>query len=284
MTSAPLRLSVVGHPIGHSLSPRMHGAALEALGVRGTYEARDVLAHELPAVFDALRGGGLDGVNVTLPYKVVAARACDRLEEDARETGAVNTLVREERGLVGANTDVEGLLRALSPHAQELRGRRVVILGAGGAARAALVAARRLLASEVIVAARDRAKGLALHDRAVSLGERAALTRAFEGAALLVQASSATLGEGADAFARSLPLEALGGDALVMDLVYRPRRTSVLRAAEARGLRTLDGVELLVRQGAAALARWLGRDAESMPIDAMRDAVVRALLADDARP
>lgn len=266
----------------------MHTRALEVLGVAGSYVALDVAASALADTIARVRGGALEGLNVTIPHKVAALGLLDTIGADAAETGAVNTIVREGSRLVGENTDVEGLSRALDAHGASPRGRSVVVLGAGGAARAAVSMARRASAREIVVAARDPQRARALvgspsEGRGIALADRDALREALARADLVVQASSATMPGGtttvrdAASFVASLPLEALGRDAVVTDLVYRPRETALLFACRERGLRTLDGVEMLVWQGALALARWLGRPVEEMPVAAMRDAVLEGL-------
>jgi shikimate dehydrogenase len=276
------RFAVIGHPIAHSLSPAMHGAALAALGIEASYEARDVAPDALAEFVTAVREGRFAGANVTIPHKVAVASLCDRLEDDARAIGAVNTLLVEGGAVVGTNTDVAGLFASLAPHASRLAGAEVVILGAGGAARAALAVARRLEASAITIAARDRDKARTLAEadadvRAIALGDHGALVRAFSSTRLVIQASSATMGPGAASFVSMLPIDALPLEAVVTDLVYRPQRTALLAAVELRGLTTVDGTEMLVRQGAAALARWLDRPLARMPIEAMRAAVLAAL-------
>lgn len=276
------RFAVIGHPIAHSLSPAMHGAAIASLGLEASYEARDVAPDALAEFVTALREGRFAGANVTIPHKVAIASLCDRLEDDARTIGAVNTLLVEGGAIVGTNTDVAGLFASLGPHTERIARGDVVILGAGGAARAALAVARRLDARAITVAARDRDKAAVLVDgdptaRTLALRDRSALAQAMSSAALVIQASSATMGPDAARFVEALPLEALPSTAVVTDLVYRPRRTALLAAAEARGLVAIDGTEMLVRQGAAALARWLDRPLAQMPIEVMRAAVSAAL-------
>jgi shikimate dehydrogenase len=280
-----LRLAVLGHPIAHSLSPRMHQAALEALGIEGCYEALDVRPDALSSAIARLRDGALDGANVTIPHKTAVVALLDGLEPDARAALAVNTIVREGPRLLGANTDVGGLSLSLAEGGVSLAGLAVVVLGAGGAARAAVLAALRGRARSVLVAARSLAKAQSLAAElgatgAISLAEHEAVRASFTGAALVVQASSATMGDGeaARTFVEGLPLEALSRDAAVTDLVYRPRETALLRAAGARGLRTIDGVGMLVHQGALSLARWTGRPIEEMPVAVMRRAVLEGSL------
>ncbi|MBX7196564.1 MAG: shikimate dehydrogenase [Sandaracinaceae bacterium] len=276
------RFVVIGHPIAHSLSPVMHGAAIAALGLDATYEARDVVPHELPSFVGELRDGALAGANVTIPHKVAIVSLCDRVDADARAVGAVNTLSVEGSRVVGTNTDVVGLFTSLAAHHDALAGRHAVILGAGGAARASVAVCERLGCASITIAARDRDKALPLADGrpslcAISLLDREPLAEALARAALVIQASSATMGLEADAFVAALPLEALAAHTVVTELVYRPRRTALLAACEARGLITIDGTEMLVQQGAAALARWLGRSLDELPIEAMRVALHHAL-------
>lgn len=270
------RLGVIGHPIAHSLSPVMHRAALDALG-RGdvSYDAVDVAPSTLGSALARLAADGYVGLNVTLPHKTAVMGSLASIDETARAIGAVNTLVREGDAWHGTNTDAVGLARSLAESGVVVEGARAVVLGAGGAARAAVVALAP--AAEVIVAARRRASAAslsALHPRtrATALDDPEAL----EGATLVIQATSATLGGGADAeaFAASLPLSRLARGATVVDLVYRPRQTAVLARAAALGLGTVDGVGMLVHQGAESLARWLGVEAPVVP---MRAAVLGAL-------
>jgi shikimate dehydrogenase len=265
------RLWVIGQPIAHSLSPIMHGAALAALGGAVQYARREVAPAALAAFLDEVRGDASTlGFNVTLPHKVAIAPLLDRLEASAVQVGAVNTVVRQDGALVGLNTDAEGLARSLRE--VDVTPRRALVIGAGGAARAALVA---LEGAERRIAARDPEQARAL---VRSLGIDAAV-QPLDGndpdLDLLVQASSATLDpEQGAALAARLPLARLPRDAAVVDLVYRPRRTAVLAAAEALGLRTVDGTGMLVHQGALALERWLGVRA---PLDVMRAALAGAL-------
>jgi shikimate dehydrogenase len=256
----------------------MHGAAIAALGLDATYDARNLEPHELPTIVAELRDGRWRGLNVTLPHKVAVLSLCDRVDADARVIGAVNTLSVEGGSVIGTNTDVLGLYASIAPYELVLRGGHVVILGAGGAARAAVAVARRLDASSITIAARNVDKAaLDPFVSAVSFADRASLVAAFAGASLVVQATSATMGPGADAFVDALPLEALAPRTIVTDLVYRPRRTRLLDACEARDLVTIDGTEMLVQQGAASLSRWLGHAIDTSTIGLMRRAVLDAL-------
>lgn len=268
-----LAFAVLGWPVAHSRSPRMHQAAFHALGLEASYVPLPVPPGALADAMEEVRAN-LDGANVTVPHKSAVMPFLDEVEPVARAIGAVNTLVRAGDRWVGTNTDAAGLLRALQEAQAPVRDARAVVLGAGGAARAAVYALLEA-GAEVTVAARrlEAARALtdALGGRPLPLGR---VEQAFRGADLVVQATSATLGDEAQAFADALPLAALPDHATVMDLVYTPRETTVLRAAQARGLRTVDGTGMLVHQGALAFTRWTGRPA---PVEAMRAALLRSL-------
>jgi len=270
-----MKLAVVGHPIGHSLSPAMHRAALDALGRPDvSYEAIDVTPDDLAGALVRLRDAGFVGLNVTLPHKSSVIAHLVSIDDAARAIGAVNTLSLDAKGWVGTNTDVIGLARSLAESRVEIDGARVVVLGAGGAARASVVALAP--AREVVVVARRREAATsvaALHPHGrVSTFD--ALEEPFASTDLVIQASSATLGADADVFVRALPLASLASRAVVVDLVYRPRETVLLAAARAHGLKVVDGVGMLVHQGAASLERWIGR---APSVEVMRAAVERAL-------
>lgn len=279
------RFAILGHPVAHSLSPAMHAAAFRALGLDATYEARDVAPGALSDALRALLAEGFRGANITIPHKETVLALLDDVEPVARAIGAVNTLILEGTHLRGTNTDARGLARALEEASVGLAGTRAVVLGTGGAARAAVFAMIEAHAAHVTVLGRSAAKAQALvrsmttHAANTTLGfgtlEESAVT-AFENADLVVQATSATLERSGEAvvFACSLPFDALPETAVVTDVVYRPRRTTVLAAAEARGLRTVDGLGMLLHQGAEAFERWTGKKA---PLSTMRDALESAL-------
>lgn len=282
-----MRLSVIGWPIQHSLSPVMHGAALERLSEAEPsfsswrYEREAVAPADLAAFVTGARGDpDRVGFNVTIPHKVAIAPLLDRLTASAERTGAVNTVRRQGEALVGDNTDAEGLMRALDEAGVRLTG-TAVVLGAGGAARAATVG---LLdrGVQVHVAARD----IGAAQTVASLGADRATWSALTAEALLavspslvVQATSASMDEAAGrALAELVPLERWrrdDGSLVVVDLVYRPRITPLLARAASLDLAVVDGVGMLVHQGALALGAWTGR---RIDVAAMRAAVIAALV------
>lgn len=273
-------LAVLGHPIAHSLSPTMHRAALAELEADFEYLAFDIAPDDLGPAVDGLRAIGARGFNVTLPYKEAMMPLVNRLEDDAKAIGAVNTVIRDGRHWVGTNTDAAGLVRSLEEASVTLHGARVMILGAGGAARAAVVGIRQA-GAEIVVAARqtEKARSLASElgaERGIGL-DGSELASILSRCDLLVQATSATLHTASAAeFVRQIPIRVMPRDGAVVDLVYRPRKTALLEAAEAEGIRTVDGLGMLVHQGALALERWIGRPA---PVATMRRALETALRA-----
>jgi shikimate dehydrogenase len=274
-----IRLGIFGWPVAHSKSPQMHESAARALGIALRYERFEVPPDDLAEAVRREHEAAIDGYNLTVPHKEAVMELIDEIAPEARTIGAVNTVARVEGRYVGHNTDAPGLVRALQEAGVQIGNARVVVLGAGGAARAAVVGLSTAGAGEIAVLSRRPERGEALTQ---SLGaelacelEAAPLSEAswyFETATLLVQATSATLesNPGAMQFAASLPIDALPADAVVIDLVYDPLKTSVLARAEERGLAIVDGLGMLLHQGAIAFEMWTGFEP---PLDVMRSAL-----------
>ena len=257
---------VLGFPVGHSRSPAMMNAAFAELGLDWRYLALPVPPERFEETVRALPASGYRAANVTIPHKLAALEVADELSDAARAIGAVNTLtLDEERGIAGDNTDAAGLLDALGepPPATAL------VLGAGGAARAAIWALAEA-GAKVTVWNRTPARAKAL---AAELGVEAAERPGP--AELLVNATS--VGLRPDDSLAGLPLV----DArVVVELVYGDAPTPLARWAEERGARLVDGLEVLVRQGARSLALWTGREA---PVDVMRRALVQGASSTSAQ-
>lgn len=239
----------------HSRSPAMQRAALQAAGLEGTYEARRVDADGVRAAVDELRSGALDGANVTMPHKLVAAGAVDALDATATATGAVNTMFRESGRVVGANTDVAGIATLLATWDD---GVGVIVLGAGGAARAALAAARGRPRK---VMARDRDAAAAL---AAEMGADGAPAWGASAADWIV-INATPLGMAGEEL--GVPLQGIAG---LVDLAYGPAETPAVAVARRSGIRHHDGLDALVAQGAESFRLWTG---ESPDIAAMAKAV-----------
>jgi shikimate dehydrogenase len=256
-----IRAGVIGRPIVHSLSPLIHGAWIEAAGLDAEYGRYTPDEGEsFAACVARLRAAGLKGLNVTLPFKEEALALADEASEIAQASGAANLLTFEAGRVRADNTDGIGLMAALAEQAPDLdiAGRPVVLLGAGGAARGALAALVGAGAEEIRVLNRtlERAEALAERDArayALPLGWAA---QAFGGAGLVVNATAAGL-SGAPEL--DLPLHALPSDAVVMDMVYKPLETGLLRAARARGLVGVDGLAMLIGQAVPSFEAFFGR-------------------------
>ncbi len=283
---------VLGDPVRHSLSPAMHNAALAELGLDWVYLALPAPADQLAVVLRGLEAVDCRGLNVTLPHKQAVAGLCHSLSPLAERVGAVNTLVRRPQGgWLGENTDVEGFLAPLLSTEQNWQGRRAVVLGCGGSARAVVAALVELGCSSIAIAGRSANRLGALLTtcqswapqlRALEWVENCrALAEALALADLVVNTTpiGMTAAGNPDA-AHQCPLspgelEALRAGATVYDLIYTPRPTALLLAATSRGCRGLDGLEMLVQQGAASLRRWSGL--KQVPVAAMRTAALAQL-------
>ncbi len=258
------RLAVLGHPVGHSRSPAMHNAALAELGLAGewSYEAIDLAPDEFEPRARAMAAEGFVGANVTVPHKGAALSLADSLSERAREIGAANTLSFADGEIHADNTDARGLLDALP---EPPAGSRALVLGAGGAARAVVWALVRE-GAEVGVWNRT---GLRAQHLCGELGGAPAPAPEQDAYDLIVNTTAAGM-RGEDPFAE-LPLEPdlFNAGQTVVDLVYGERPSGLLAAAEAGGATVVDGIEVLVRQGALSLQIWTGC---KPPLEIMRAA------------
>ncbi len=259
------RLGVLGWPVAHSRSPAMHNAALAELGLRDwRYQALPVPPELFAQTVRALGDSGFVGANVTIPHKQAALALADTASEAAKAIGAANTLTFAADGTIAAeNTDAPGLIAAIG---EPPAGKRALVLGAGGSARAAVWALREAGAAEVLVCNRTHERAAAL---ARDLGARAVAEP--QTAELLVNCTAVGLDPAAGEELAQLGLTPalLGGFETVVDLVYREGSTALLEAARAQGARTIDGLEILVAQGALSFELWTGREA---PLQAMHEA------------
>ncbi len=282
-------LSIIGYPLGHSISPAFQQAALDYYGLDVEYEVWETSPLQFGAAIGELRYPRNIGANVTIPYKEEVMNFLDEIDEMAAEIGAVNTIVKEESTLRGHNTDAAGFLRALREDGQfDPAGKNATILGAGGASRAVCHA---LISSGVssltlVNRSKDRADDLAeaLRDTVTARGWQARIevaswgmqetTSALEDSALLVNCTSMGMKHGGQEKLSPLKADRIPARLLVYDLVYNPALTPLLKAAVAAGARILGGLPMLVYQGAAAFQLWTGKEA---PVDAMLDAAREAL-------
>lgn len=272
------RVVLIGHPVAHSLSGAMQQAAFDSLGIDATYELWDRAPIALADAITELKGDDFLGANVTIPHKERVVPMVDRLTEEAQATGAVNTITREGRRLVGHNTDVPGFKVALDLLVgRQKMPRMAVVLGAGGGARAVVYGLIREGFQRVIVFNRHlhRAEGLVKHfGRSASHMELRAMPWhesiiESELAKTKVLINATSIGLTTDV--SPVPAEVLNAELLVLDLIYA--KTRLLRDAAALGCTVADGEQMLLHQGAAAFTLWTGQGA---PLDLMQAKLAEA--------
>ncbi len=267
ITARTALCGIILHPAGHTRSPAMHNAAYAALGIDAAYFAFDVPPSDLPEAIAGVRALQVRQLAVSIPHKVDIMPLLDEIDDTARRIGAVNTVTRCDDRLVGSNTDWLGAVQALERETK-LPGKRAVVLGAGGAARAVVYGLHER-GAEVVLLNRTASRAEAL---ARELGARAAGSLTDLSATphdVLVNTTSVGLRSDES----PVLAEAIDADAVVMDAVYDPTETALLRDAAARGARTVSGKWMLVYQAAQQFELWTGHPA---PIEVMAEAFDRA--------
>lgn len=282
-------VGVIGDPVAHTRSPVMHNAAFAALGMDWVYVPFRVRSVDLRDAIRGFRAIGVRGVNATIPHKEPLVALVDALSPEAEFIGAVNTLVFGRDGSIyGDNTDAKGFLASIEEEKIPLpRNERVVVLGAGGAARAVIAALVGVGVGEIVIANRtlSRAERLAeevtartrVKSWAVPLVDEV-LSSLLRSSALLVNTTSAGM-DGKEPL--TLPADLLYPPLTVYDVIYTPPETPLLKAAAANGCRVLNGVGMLVHQGALTFERWTGI---SPPIEVMREALTASLVMREPGP
>jgi shikimate dehydrogenase len=276
--SIPSKITgLIGHPIGHSLSPLMHNTAFEMLQMDYTYVAFDVLPQYLTEALQGLVALGIAGVNVTVPHKEAVIPLLDDLSSEARAIGAVNTIVNDGGKLSGHNTDLHGFVETVKPFQEVIEGEEMSVIGAGGAARAVLYGLTTHFRPKLIHLLNRSA------DRANSLREFFARSfgfRQIEVVDLYMPSAQKVLAQ-SRLIVNTTPLGMMPGveespirehDALktgqvLVDLVYNPPETKLIRLAKLSGVKTVSGIEMLLHQGARSFELWTNR---KMPLDSVR--------------
>lgn len=265
---------VIGNPVEHSLSPAIHNAAFQKLGLNFVY-----LAFKVEAIGDAIKGlralGSFRGASVTIPHKVSSIPFLDDVEPTARHIGAINTIVAENGKLTGYNTDATGALRALREGAGSLSGKRVVMLGSGGAARAVAfaLAAESGVAGLSLLGVDEKERSALAADLRLktqlsvqdAMLDEAALARELVGAQVLIHCTP--IGMSPKVEATCVPPTLLHSGLAVMDIVYTPRETRLLKDARLAGCVTIPGLEMFLHQAVAQFELWTNQPA---PADVMR--------------
>jgi len=255
-----VRAFVIGHPIAHSRSPKIHGTWLESYAIDGSYEAIDVAPEALPEFFGRLRAGEFAGGNVTIPLKEPVFALCDDVDPLARTIGAVNTLLADRDGVHGFNTDFMGFLGNLDQAAPGWSAGldEVIVLGAGGAARAVLVALRERGVGRIHLLNRSPGKAEALAEAITApivAGPLDTFAALAPNAGLVINTTSAGMHGNPPL---DVPLDRLPPTALVTDIVYVPLETPLLAEARRLGLRTVDGLGMLLHQAVPGFEAWFG--------------------------
>jgi shikimate dehydrogenase len=265
---------VIGNPVGHSLSPAIHNAAFRQLGLNVVY-----LAWHVEAIGDAIKGlralGNFHGASVTIPHKVAAMQFLDHVEPTAKRIGAINTIVAEKGELTGYNTDATGALRALREGGVELKGRRIVVLGSGGAARAiAFALAAESGAEKLTLLGIEESERTTLVEDIRSTAavmvedshlDESALSRVLPDSHVLIHCTPVGMSPKLDR--TCVPASLLHEGLAVMDIVYNPRETQLLKDAKRVGCKTIPGLEMFLNQAVTQFELWTNQPA---PVAVMR--------------
>ncbi|MEW6592719.1 MAG: shikimate dehydrogenase [Candidatus Hadarchaeota archaeon] len=268
---------LIGHPVEKSLSPAAQNAAFNSMNMDAIYVAVDVPESSLADAVGGVRALGIAGFNVTIPHKISVMKYLDELDESAKSAGAVNTVSNRRGRLVGYNTDGEGALRALRQAAGPVKGKQVVLIGAGGAARGIAVSLVKA-GAELVIANRTSEKAKALASTVSELGgevsivpvQKPSLKKTIDCADMLINATS--VGMHPDSGETLVTSGMMHRNLIVMDIVYKPLQTRFLKEARKAGAKTIDGLGMLVQQGALSFEIWTGKRA---PVKVMEAAVRR---------
>ncbi len=279
ITSHTKVVGILGYPINHTLSPQMHNAAFAHLGLDYVYSSFEVKPENLRGAVRGLRALNIAGVNVTVPHKERALEYLDELSENAKKLGAVNTIKLEGEKLCGYNTDSEGFITSLEKEGNtDPEGKKILLLGAGGAAKAVAVSLANQGARKISIANRTKERANALVTMLKHIAPQVEanclplggdeLNKCATEAQLIINATS--VGLKSDAMP-PIDANALHAGQLVYDLIYSPAKTRLLAEAEAKGAKILNGLGMLVYQGALTFEIWTGKKA---PVRVMREAIM----------
>ncbi|VVB51142.1 Shikimate dehydrogenase (NADP(+)) [uncultured archaeon] len=281
-----LHFAVIGYPVEHSLSPAMHNAVFKKLKEDAVYEKVEVAPENLERFIQQIRGGRFSGVNVTIPHKISVMEYLDEISPEARLIGAVNTIKQDKGRLLGYNTDGIGCVEAFNAAGFNPKGKKIVVVGAGGAARAVLFQLLLSGAEKIVLVNRTLHKAQAITEEIEEKRKSLNATGTVEATEYRPDSLKAAI-KNADALVNTTPVgmhprisetpfpaEYFKKGLTVMDVVYNPLKTRFLREAESAGCSTIDGIGMFVMQGAASQKIWLSR---SPPVNVMRDAVMAAL-------
>ena len=282
-------LGIFGYPIAHTLSPAMHNAAFDAVGLPYRYVPFEVHPDRLEGAVKGIIPLGILGVNVTIPHKEAIFPFLDHVSEEAKTVGAVNTVEVAAGRLIGHNTDGRGFLESLRERNVDLSGKRVILLGAGGAARAVAATLAQQPIAEMVIAARTESRGRGLADRLAAISPRlkvslwgndwgSNLPAHSDRPTLLINTTPLGMRQEDPA---PFPIDLIDPGWSVADLIYRPAETPLLAAAKRAGAQAIPGLGMLLHQGALAFEIWTGQKA---PLAVMRQVLQNALSSRDLHP
>lgn len=271
---------VIGDPVEHSISPAMHNAAFRKLELNYVYLPFHVRKDGLVDAINGMRSLNIRGVNVTIPHKTTVIPLLDRVDDLAVKIGAVNTIVNDDGILVGYNTDADGFMKSLLMHSIGVDAKTAIIIGAGGAARAIAFAllengANLNISNRSIERAAELARQLSdeFGRKVESMGlEKDSIGKSLERADILVNATSIGMNPAVDD--TPVPRDLLRNGMVIVDIVYNPLRTRLLREGKAAGAKTISGIDMLVFQGASAFEKFTEHKA---PVEVMKKAAVSQL-------
>lgn len=282
------KFAVIGHPIGHSLSPVMHNTAFQILDMDSRYEALDISPAQLQQAFADFRESEWGGLNITTPHKESAIPFVDTIDPDAKKIGAINTVVKHNNALKGYNTDIIGIEQSLRPYQKSIEGEQCTLLGSGGVARAiSYVLTQKIKPQSITIAAQFPEQARALVE---SLGNSEvnvtivpysenAIVSAVNNCILVINATTVGMYPHID----DCPLPdhcRLTEHQIVFDVIYRPLKTRLLKMAQSSGAKIIDGLEMFIQQGAAAFQLWTGKP---MPTAQARQALENILQSDESQ-
>lgn len=272
ITGQTRNFGVIGHPIGHSLSPAMQNAGIRAAGLDCVYIAMPVRETELRQAVEGLKALGFEGFNVTIPHKQAVMAYLDEIDADARMIGAVNAVAIHDGRLIGYNTDMTGFLQGMHKHGFSPQGKNAVLLGAGGAARAIIWGLVKEGVQSLTIGVRNVPKVQAVAeyfrphmDIHVLDWQSEAFGQRLQEAQLLINSTPLGMAPHVDAMP-PVDFGLVSREAFVYDIIYTPAETMFLRRAREHGCRTLNGEEMLVGQGAEAFRIWTGHHLPTEPM------------------
>ncbi|MET3504877.1 shikimate dehydrogenase [Halalkalibacter oceani] len=251
---------LLGHPVGHSMSPLIHNDAFRSLGIDASYHAFDVSPDQVKEAIEGIRALGIAGCNVTVPHKVAVIPYLDKIDEEAEQIGAVNTIVNEDGCLIGYNTDGRGYVESLLEETDALADKHVLMIGAGGAARGVVTALLREGIGKLTMTNRTLEKTEPLLELAREFATEAEAIHKQEAEGRLNEVdiiiNSTSIGMSPNVEEIPLSLERITSDQVVSDLIYNPLETKLLKEAAMRGAKTVNGVGMFVNQAALSFQHW----------------------------